>query len=490
MTADTSAAPGKLSLAEALIPVVLLVVLIGLSFYLFRADSALGPNQLALIVAELAAVFIGWRRGHTLAALGAAGVASVSSGISAIFILFAVGALIGAWAMSGTLIAMVYYGLQLLSPDYFYMSAALICAVIALSIGSSWTVVATVGIGLMGIARTVGLDPAITAGAIVSGAYVGDKCSPLSDSVNLAAAAAGADLYTHLREVPWTTIPALLVTLGLFLMLGERGDFDASDKIRGIQAAFDISPVLFLPMVLVAVLAVLKLPPFIAIFLGALAGCLLAVIVAPGRVVAFADSDGLHTGLALFKGVWRALASGYRSTTGDPGLDALLSRGGMGSMLNTIWLIVTALSFGGVVEKVGVIDRLISPVIRLTRSTGSLVTALVGSVVATNIVAADQYIAIVLPARMFRTAFADRGLAPVVLSRAVGDTGTVTSALVPWNSCGAFMAATLGVSTFSFAPWAFFNFLSPLFTVAIAFAGLRMLRAPAAARVTVPAAAG
>ena len=470
--------PAPLTMAEALIPIVVLVVLIGLSFYLFAGASAYGPNQLALVVAGLVAVLIGRIRGHSLKSLGDAAVASVSTGISAIFILFAVGALIGSWAMSGTLIAMVYYGLQLLSPHYFYMTSCLICGVIAFSIGSSWTVVATVGIGLMGIARTVGLDPAITAGAVVSGAYFGDKSSPLSDSVNLAVAAAGADLYSHLREILWTTLPTIAMTLVLFLLLGQRGDFDASQKMQAIRASFDISPVLFLPLVLVAVLAVLKLPPFTAIFLGALAGGLLAVIVAPGRVTAFADADGLHTGLLLFKGVWLALSSGYRSSTGDPSLDLLLSRGGMESMLGTIWLIISALAFGGIVEKVGVIERLVAPVIRVAKSTGALVLALVASIIVTNIVAADQYIAIVLPGRMFKRAFAERGLAPVVLSRAIGDSGTVTSSLIPWNSCGAFMAATLGVSTVSFAPYAFFCLLSPLVTVAFAFAGLRMLRLP------------
>ena len=471
-----AAPPGRLSLVEALIPLIVLVGLIGLSFYLFGGASAGGPNQLALIVASMVAAFVGWRRGYRLDALSEAAVASVASGVGAIFILFAVGALIGTWAMSGTLIAMVYDGLQLLSPDFFYMTSALICGVIAFSIGSSWTVVATVGIGLMGIARTVGLDPSITAGAIVSGAYFGDKCSPLSDSVNLAVAASGADLYTHLREILWTTIPALVVTLGLFLLLGQRGDFDASTKTAAIQAAFEVSPVLFLPMALVVVLALLKMPPFSTIFLGALAGGVLATIVAPDRVIAFANEDGLHTGLSLFKGVWLALGSGYVSHTGDAGLDALLSRGGMASMLQTIWLIVAALAFGGVVEKVGVIERLIAPVIAIAKSTGAVITALVGSIVVTNVVAADQYIAIVLPGRMFKTAFRDRGLAPEVLSRAVGDTATVTSALIPWNSCGAFMAATLGVSTAAFAPYAFFNVLSPLFTIALGFAGVRMLK--------------
>jgi NhaC family Na+:H+ antiporter len=230
-------------------------------------------------------------------------------------------------------------------------------------------------------------------------------------------------------------------------------------------------------LLLVIVLAVLRFPPFTAIFLGSIAGGLLAVFMAPERVLRFAGGDDLPTWLALLKGVWLALASGYQSTTGFAPMDMLATRGGMDSMLNTIWLIVTALAFGGVVEKAGVLDRLITPIIRKAKSDGALVTSLTSSIVATNVITADQYIAIVLPGRMFKNAFAERGLAPVVLSRAVGDTATPTSALIPWNSCGAYMAATLGVATWSYAPYAVFSYVSPLVTIALAYAGFRMLRA-------------
>ena len=473
---EPAAAPRPLTTVEALVPIVSLIGLVTLSFLLFGDAGALGPNQIALVAATMIAIFIGWRAGYSLDDLQESAIASVSSGIGAMFILLAVGSLIGTWAMSGTLIAMVYYGLQLLHPNYFYLTAAVICAVVSLSIGSSWTVVGTIGIGLMGIALNMELNPGITAGAIISGAYFGDKSSPLSDSTNLAAASAGANLYDHIRAVLWTSVPAMAVTLLVFWYLGEPGDFDASHKIDAIKHLFNISPVLFIPLLIVVVLAVLKLPPFTTIFIGAVAGGVLAAVVAPDRVIAYADAGDLPRAVGLLKGVWLALADGYHSSTGEPAIDQLISRGGMESMLGTIWLIITALAFGGVVEKAGVLDRLITPVIDAAKTVGTLVAYLVTAVIACNVITADQYMALVLPGRMFKRAFEARGLAPVVLSRAIGDSGTVTSALIPWNSCGAYMAATLGVATVSYAPFAIFNILCPLLTVAYAYAGIRMTR--------------
>ena len=473
MSSPTDSDRRQLSATEAMVPIASLIVLVAMSFFLFGDAGALGPNQVALTVATMIGAFVGWRAGYTLDELQEAAVASVSSGIGAMFILLAVGSLIGTWAMSGTLVAMVYYGLHLLHPNYFYVTAAIICGVVALSIGSSWTVVGTIGIGLMGIGANMGLDPAISAAAIISGAYFGDKSSPLSDSTNLAAAVAGADLYHHIRAVMMTSAPAMAISLVLFWSLGSPGDFDASHKIDAIKQLFNVSPVLFLPLALVIAMALLKYPPFTTIFIGAVAGGILAIFVAPDRVIAYADATHLPTPLGLLKGVWLALADGYKSSTGDAAIDRLISRGGMASMLGTIWLIITALAFGGVVEKAGVLERLMSPVIAAAKSVGALVSYLVASVIATNVVTADQYIAIVLPGRMFKNAFLERGLPPVALSRAIGDSGTVTSALIPWNSCGAYMAATLGVATFSYAPYAFFCILSPILTVVFASMGAR-----------------
>jgi NhaC family Na+:H+ antiporter len=473
--------PQPLGLAAALVPVAALVGLLGLSFVLFGDEAASGPNQVALVFCSILAITVAWRHGHSIDDLRDAAVASVTAGLPAIFILLAVGALIGTWALGGTLIAMVYYGLQLLSPDYFYPTACLICLVTAVSIGSSWTVAGTLGIGLMGVAREMGLDPAITAGAIISGAYFGDKLSPLSGTANLACAAAGSDLYAHFAESLRTSGPSLLIALVLFWSLGTPVEFNPAGVTARIEAAFQPSPVHFIPLALVLALAIMRWPPFVAIFLGALAGGVLAVVDAPERVIAFAG-EGLPRSLALLKGVWATLSGGYVSGTGEPAIDQLLTRGGMASMLATVWLILVALAFGGFIERAGVLERLIGPLIARARSGGALVSTLVGAAFGTNVLASDQYIAVVLPGRMFRPAFEARGFAPVVLSRTLGDSAAVTSPLVPWNSCGAYMAATLGVATTAYVPFAFFNLINPFVSIAFAFLGLRMLRGAEAIR--------
>ena len=481
MSTPERPAPQPLTLTEALVPVASLVLLVALAFFLFGDAGAKGPNQVGLVIATMVAAFVGWRRGHSLDSMKDAAVSSVSSGIGAIFILFGVGALIGAWAMSGTLVAMVYYGLQLLSPNHFYVTVAAACAVISFCLGSSWTVVGTIGVGFMGIAMNMELNPAITAAAIISGAYFGDTTSPLSDSANLAAAAGGVNLYEHVRVTAITSGIALAIALGVFSLFGEPGEFDAGEKVAAIERSFHISLWLFAPLVLVVVMALMKVPPFTTIFMGALAGGVLAAIVAPERVIDFARRVGqadLPSWMALIKGVWLALASGYVSNTGIPALDTLATRGGMESMLATIWLVITALAFGGVVERIGVLERLIEPLSR-TLKAGRVVASTVGAVVATNIITADQYISIVLPGRMMKSAFQKLRLAPVVLTRTIGAAGTPTSALVPWNSCGAYMAATLGVATFSYLPYAVFNFASPLLAIAMGYLYAKKLPEPA-----------
>src|SRR5579862_7995457 len=449
------------SLIESTIPIASLILLVALSYYLFRDAGMNGPNQVGLAVATMIAVFFGWRKGYSLRDLGDAAVASVGSGLGAIFILFAVGALIGTWAMSGTLVTMVFYGLKILNPNFFYVSAAAIAAAISYGIGTSWTLVGTVGIGLMGISAAMSLNPAITAGAIISGAYFGDTTSPLSDSANLAAGVADVNLYDHLRQVSAISAVVLAIALVVFAIADGRGSFDRAAELAALDSDFHVSLILLLPLVVVVALALWKIPPFTTIFLGALVGGVMAVIVAPERVVAFADADNTLPGwLALIKGVWQSLAHGYVSTTGDAIVDNLTTRGGMSSMLPTIWLVISAFAFGGVVEKTGALYRLIGPILKMAQSTGSLVATLVISVLVTNIVTADQYLAVVLPGRMFKRAFGDRRLPPVLLSRSVGASATPSSALIPWNSCGAYMSAKLGVATFSYLPYAVFNFVS------------------------------
>ena len=469
-----------LSLVEALVPIVALALLIVASVLLFGDAGLYGPNQIALVLAGMIATLVARRAGHSMAEMNRAAIDSVSSGIGAIFILFAVGALIGTWAISGTLVAMVYYGIKILSPHYFPLSAFLVCALVSTCLGSSWTTAGTIGIGLMGMAISMGTDPAITAGAIISGAYVGEMISPLSDTGNLAAGAGGVDLYAHLREAALPTAIAVALAVGIYWLLSSPIEPQLGDEIAAIEANFPMTPWLFLPLAVVAAMALLRASPFTTIMTGALVGVAVAVIVAPGRIAAFADPAGaLARPIAVVKGVWLVLASGYVSRTGHPMLDTLTSRGGMDSMLETVWLIIAALAFGGVVEKAGVLSRLIEPVIAGVRSAAAMVAALVGAVIATNIVAADHYMALVLPARMFRQAVAKLGYAPVVLTRTVAAAATPTSALIPWNSCGAFMAAALGVSTLAYAPFAVFNIASPLAAILVAALNIRMPKATA-----------
>ena len=464
------------SLLDAMVPAIALIGLLALSYILFGDTASYGPNQIALLFCGIIALGVGYKNGMSVDQIRQAVVDGIASGLPAIMILLAVGALIGTWALSGTIVAMVYYGLQILNPNYFYATTALICAVVGFSIGSSWTVAGTLGIGLMGIAASMNLSPEITAGAVISGAYFGDKASPLSDTANLATATAGSGIYDHIRESLFTSVPSLLVAVALFGFLGSPGDFDATVMLSGIENNFQVSLWAFVPLAIVLGLSIAKFPPFITIFISALSGGILATILDPARVIAFAASPELAAPLAALKGVWMALANGYVSDSGDKAIDTILTRGGMSSMLNTVWLIITALAFGATVERAGLLNRLIDPIIHGVKSVGALVASVVATCIGANIVTSDQYISIAIPARLFRPEFLKRGLAPVFLSRVVGDSATVTSPLIPWNSCGAYMAAALGVSVTGYLAFCFFNILNPLVTVAFALLGLRVLR--------------
>ena len=466
----------KPSLLDAIVPLLALIILLGLSYYLFGNSASSGPNQVALLFCGIIAAGIAYKNGMPWEGIRQSVVSGIAIGLPAMMILLAVGALIGAWSLSGTISSMVYYGLLLLSPDYFYATTALVCAIVAFSIGSSWTVAGTIGVGLMGIAASMNLSPAITAGAIISGAYFGDKASPLSDTVNLATATAGSQIYDHIRESLWTSIPSLVISIGLFAYLGSEGDFDATPLLQGIKSKVTVSPWAFLPLVIVFVLSMIRFPAFVTIFIGALAGACLAILQDPERVVAFAAAAELPLPLGLLKGAWAALATGYVANTGLASIDQILTRGGMASMMSTIWLILAALSFGAVVEHAGLLNRLIEPLIAKVKSTAALVATTIATAIGVNAMAADQYIAIALPSRLFAPVFAKRTIEPVVLSRVIGDSATVTSPLIPWNSCGAYMAITLGVPTTLYAAFCFFNILNPIMTILFTILGLRVLK--------------
>jgi NhaC family Na+:H+ antiporter len=464
------------SLIDALIPVVLLMAMLFLSVYLFGDSSSSGPNQIVLIVGAAIASGVALKNGYRWADLLKAIVAGISTAMGAILILLSVGALIGTWLMSGTVPSLIYYGLEVLSPNIFYAAACIICAIAALATGSSWTVAGTIGVALIGVAMGLGLNPAVAAGAIISGAYFGDKMSPLSDTTNLAPAVVGTDIFTHIRHMAWTTGPSIIIALVLFTIVGfgteSVADMAALDMLKTtLNDSFNISAISLVPLAIVFYMAYKKVPPLPTILFGAFLGGILAVILQPEVVIAFADSPNLGPALAMIKGVWLALAHGFVSTTGVAEVDDLLSRGGMESMLNTIWLILCALSYGAVLEHTGMLQRLIQSALKAAKSTGSLIMTVVLSAIGINILAADQYIAIVLPGKMFKAEFKRRNLKPKNLSRVIEDSGTLTSPLVPWNTCGVYMASTLGVATLAYLPFAFFNLINPLVSIIYGFTG-------------------
>ncbi len=473
--------PKPPTMLDALIPVISLVLMLALSVYLFGSDSSSGPNQIVLTLGAAIASIVAMQNGHRWADVLKAIIAGISTAMAAILILLSVGGLIGTWLMAGTVPSLIYYGLELLNPHWFFAASCVICAIAALATGSSWTVAGTLGVALIGVAMGLGLSPAIAAGAIISGAYFGDKMSPLSDTTNLAPAVVETDLFTHIRHMAWTTGPSITLALLIFAALGLTADVpEESMALKNLMTTldneFNITPIALLPLVVVFFMAYRKVPPLPTILFGALLGGFLAIVLQPDVVLEFAASPELNNGLALTKGVWLALSDGYVSSTGVAEVDDLLSRGGMSSMLVTIWLILTALAFGAVLEYAGMLKRLIESALKAAKSTGTLVLTVVLSCIGINVVAADQYIAIVLPGKMYKAEFQRRGLDPKNLSRVVEDSGTLTSPLVPWNTCGAYMAATLGVATIAYLPFAFFNLINPLVSIFYGFTGITIRR--------------
>jgi len=473
--------PNTPSLVQSLIPIAALVMMLALSVYLFGDNSSSGPNQIVLTLGAAIAAIVGIRLGYHWGELQRAIIAGISTAMIAILILLSVGGLIGTWLMAGTVPSLIYYGLEILDPQWFFAASCLICAIAALATGSSWTVAGTLGVALIGVSMGLGLNPAIAAGAIISGAYFGDKMSPLSDTTNLAPAVVETDIFTHIRHMAWTTGPSFTIALVLFTIIGlgtdATADASALDELMvTLDGNFNITVIALLPLVVVFYMAFKKVPPLPTILFGALLGGVLAVFLQPQGVLNLADSPDLPTAMAMAKGVWLALGSGYVSSTGVAAVDDLLTRGGMESMLVTIWLIMSALSFGAVLEHTGMLERLISAAVKRAKTTGSLITTVVFSCIGINIVAADQYIAIVLPGKMYRAEFAKRNLDPKNLSRVIEDSGTLTSPLVPWNTCGAFMASTLGVGTLAYLPFAFFNLVNPLVSILYGFTGFTMVK--------------
>jgi NhaC family Na+:H+ antiporter len=400
--------------------------------------------------------------------------------VSAIFILLAVGALIGTWNMAGTIPTVVDYSVRLLNPTIFFLTVAAICGLVGMVTGSSWTTAGTLGVAFVGTARVMGLSPAAAAGAVICGAYFGDKMTPLSETTVLVPKLVGGGLTVgkHIRNMFWTAGPALGISLLIFLVLGltaePKGGVDTQAALDVLEREFHITVLNLLPLALLVVFTIRKVPPFLAILGSALFAGILACFTQWTVVKAFVGEPGLGPVATGIKAVYAAMATGFVSKSGNPAIDQLFSRGGMSSLLTTIWLVLAALSFAAIMEHAGFLARLLQPVVERAPTRGRLIAAVNGSGIGLNVIAGDQYVADVLPARMFSGEFERRGLAPQVLSRAVEDSGTVTSVLVPWNTCGAYISGVLGVSTAAYFPYCFFNILSPILDVLYGFVGFKV----------------
>jgi Na+:H+ antiporter, NhaC family len=477
--------PRPPSLLDALLPIVVLIGLLALTIVYFGVDATNGPLQVALLLSAAFAALMAFKNGYTVAAIADAAVSGVTSAIGAIFILLAVGALIGTWNMAGTIPTVVYYGIGFLSPTWFYLASAAICALVGVITGSSWTTAGTLGVAFVGMASVLGLSEAIAAGAVICGAYFGDKMTPLSETTILVPKLVGGGLTVseHIRNMFWTAGPALGISLVIFLFIGLNAEPSGGVSTDAAQDAlaneFNISVLNLLPVVLLLIFTIRKTPPFLAILGSALFAGILASFTQPDAVKAFVGEPGLGSVSTGIKAIFAAMGTGFVSVTGVEPIDELFSRGGMASLLTTVWLILGALSFAAVIEHAGFLDRLLAPIVARAATRGRLILAVNASGVGLNVIAGDQYVAVVLPGRMFRREFARRGLAPQVLSRAVEDSGTVTSVLVPWNTCGAYISGVLGVPTGSYFPYCFFNFLSPVLDVLFGFIGFKVPNATA-----------
>jgi Na+:H+ antiporter, NhaC family len=471
--------PRPPSLFDALLPIVVLIALIALTIAFFGVAATDGPLQVALFLSAAFASLIAFKNGYTVAAIAGAAVGGVSTAMGAIFILLAVGALIGTWNMAGTIPTVVHFGIGLLTPSLFFVASAAICALVGVVTGSSWTTAATLGVAFVGMAQVLGVSEAIAAGAVISGAYFGDKMTPLSETTILVPSlVGGVTTAEHIKNMWWTAGPALGISLVIFLVLGltaePSGGVSTEAAQEALEGAFNISILNLLPLLLLVVFSLRKAPPFLAILASALFAGILALFTQPEPVEAFVGEPGLGPVATGIKAIFASMATGFVSVTGIEPIDQLFSRGGMASLLTTVWLVLGALSFGAVMEHAGFLERILRPIVARARTRGRLILAVNASGIGLNVIAGDQYVADVLPARMFRKEFQRRGLAPQVLSRAVEDSGTVTSVLVPWNTCGAYISGVLGVPTATYLPFCFFNILSPILDVTYGFLGFKV----------------
>jgi NhaC family Na+:H+ antiporter len=465
----------ELNIYEALIPVLALIGMLAYNVFIYGDDALSGSNQFILLMGGAVAAIVGFFNKVTYKQMIEEVANNIKSTTGALLILLFVGALAGTWLISGVIPTMIFYGLKLLNPTIFLPATVVICAVISIATGSSWTTSATVGIALIGIGGALGIPLGMVAGAVLSGAYFGDKMSPLSDTTNLAPAMAGTDLFTHIRYMAYTTVPTILVTLVVFIILGftfeTSGTADTDLILNSIQESFHINGLLFLVPLAVILLIIRKTQPLIALLIGTLLGGAFAIIFQPDIVMKIAGAEQLDF-RSGYQGIMNAITVDTAIETNNTELNDLFSSGGMYGMLGTIWLIICAMVFGGIMDAIGALSTISAALLKMAHTVFGLFASTVATCLALNVTASDQYLAIVVPGKMFKKAFEDKNLAPENLSRTLEDSGTVTSVLVPWNTCGAYQSGVLGVSVGEYFVYAIFNWLSPFMT--LLFAGLHI----------------
>ena len=465
---------------QALVPIIFLVILLSINVSIFGDDSLSGSIQIVLILSSAVASIIAFNLGFSWLDIQKGIIKSINSSLPSVLILFLVGSLAGSWLLSGVVPAFIYYGIQILNAKIFLFAACVICIVVSMATGSSWTTSATIGIALIGIGRALDISDGLVAGAILSGAYFGDKMSPLSDTTNLAPAMAGSDLISHIKYLSLTTVPSIIISLFIFIVLG----FNISDSIglnnaevisSAIKEKFYISPVLFIVPLTVIILIYNKIKAVPALFVGVILGSVFALIFQSGLVVDVSNSETISS-KALFSGTMISLYGSISINTSNPLVTDLLSSSGMFGMLDTIWLVICAMIFGGVMEKAGFLKQITSIILNKIKSSGSLISSTAGTCIFFNLTASDQYLSIVVPGKMYSSIYKEKGLAPENLSRTLEDGGTVTSVLVPWNTCGAYHASVLNVATLTYLPFCFFNLISPIMTILFAYLKMKIKR--------------
>lgn len=472
--------PRQPALLVALVPLFFLIIFLTANVLLFGDTTLEGSNQVILLLAASIAVLFAILNKIPWNAISNSIIKSISKAMPAILILLLIGSLSGTWLISGIVPAMIYYGLKIINPKVFLLTAIVVSGLVSVATGSSWSTIATIGVALLGIGKALGIHEGLIAGAIISGAYFGDKMSPLSDTTNLASAVTGTNLFTHVRYMMITTTPSITLAILLFMVIGIFYDFtqvemNVEGVIQAVEKQFYISPILLLVPIALIIIIIKKTPPLPSLMIGTLLGGVFAIIFQSNLIRSISGVNE-HYLVQSYVSFMKAMFGNIRIDSENAIIKELFHTTGMSGMLNTVWLILSAMVFGGSMEAAGFLGRITRAVMSRVKSTGSLIMSTIFTSIFFNLTASDQYISIVVPGQMYSKAFRDKGLKTEVLSRTLEDGGTLTSVLVPWNTGGATQSKVLGVSTWTYLPYCFFNLINPVVAIIMGFSNYKIRR--------------